>query len=64
MSIFGRKPTSTPASGNGTSNNPPASNRTQRPNGPVVPHSRQTEHATEAPRGIDTNFCYGDEQES
>ncbi len=64
MSLFGRKPNSTPAPVNGPGQTPTTPNRTQRHRGANVPHSRQAEHATETPNGVDTNFCYGDEQES
>jgi hypothetical protein len=64
MSMFGRKPTGAPTPSTGSGKNPSTPTRTHRHTGPAVPHSRQTEHATDAPRGIDSNFCYGDEQES
>ena len=64
MSFFGRKPTATPAPGSNPAKGPVAPTRSNRQKNQNVSHSRQNEHATEAPRGIDSNFCYGDEQDS
>lgn len=64
MSLFGRKPSPNPAPGNSPVKGPSNPGRTHRHNNTTVPHSRQSEHASEAPNGIDSNFCYGDEQES
>lgn len=64
MSLFGRKPQATPKPGNTPGNGPAVPARSQRRTDNSVHHSRQTEHAAEAPRGVDTNFCYGDEQDS
>jgi hypothetical protein len=63
MSLFGRKPQATPVPGANPANNPGAPTRSSRQNSTSVPHSRKSEHATEAPRGIDSNFCYGEEQD-
>lgn len=64
MSLFGRKPQATPATGSNPAKGPVAPTRSNRQNNSSVSHSRKTEHATEAPRGIDSDFCYGDEQDS
>lgn len=64
MSLFGRKPSPNPAPGIDPAKGSTTPSRTHRHNNTAVPHSRQNEHASEAPRGIDSNFCYGDEQES
>jgi len=63
MSLFGRKPQATPAPGSNPANGPVAPSRSNRQNSSSVPHSRQNEHATEAPRGIDSDFCYGDDKD-
>lgn len=63
MSLFGRKPSATPSPAAGPGKGSNASDRPHRRNSNVS-HSRQTEHAVEAPRAVDSNFCYGDEQEA
>lgn len=63
MSLFGRKPQATPAPGSNPTAGPTAPNRSNRTNNSSVSHSRQSEHATETPRGIDSDFCYGDDKD-
>lgn len=64
MSLFGRKPNPAPTPGSNPIKGTAPNGRDHRHHGNTVPHSRKSEHALEAPNGIDSNFCYGDEQES
>jgi len=64
MSLFGRKPQATPTTGSDPAKGPVAPTRTNRQTKSPISRSRQNEHATEAPRGVDSDFCYGDEQDS
>ncbi len=64
MSLFGRKPQATPTTGSDPAKSPVAPSRTNRQNNSPSSRSRQNENAIEAPRGIDSDFCYGDEQDS
>ena len=64
MSLFGRKPNATPSPAPDPAKGPVAPPRAQRHTDLSVPHSRQAEHAIEVPRGVDTTFCYSDEQDS
>ena len=63
MGLFGRKPTATSQPTAGSAKSPVIPIPGHRQTDSSVPHSRQTEHASEAPRGADSNFCYGDDQD-
>lgn len=63
MGFFGRKQNTNPTPAANPAKGPGAPVRPGKPSDRTVPHSRQGEHASEAPRGIDSNFCYGDDKD-
>ncbi|HWO58378.1 MAG TPA: hypothetical protein VNN55_12535 [bacterium] len=64
MSLFGRKPDATPSPSAGPGKGSDSIQRHHRHHTIHVPHSRQHEHASEPPRGVDSNFCYGEDQDA
>lgn len=63
MGFFGRKQNINPTPAANPAKGPGSPTRSGKPSDRTVPHSRQNEHATEAPRGVDSNFCYGDDKD-